>query len=824
MVNIYLLENFNNYYNREIKKPNSLNDYLEASNLYYVAQNQQFKLADGVNTTYILNLPETSDDCSFVDYLLAVNQSGEIETRWFVLEQHKTREKQYQLVLRRDLIADFLEPFKNAAIYLEKGYITNPSNPLIYNQENFTANQIKQDEIEIKDPIGLKWIVGYVNKNSLGYVADKDGNTTQTTREYTSYVNKAYTPDITVNGLSNWQYYGFVNGAKKYATYVNGNFDYYNYNMDSSQGCFTVNIAEHNATETHIPNTSYRGNIGTYRTILDPTFENEGFSYNPRPILNPSSWTPKILKDEANTRIGGTNKETYEAVKALKGQILFDGSKYYKISLTETPAAATEVQVILNSHPTWYNAMYNLITELGMESRTPSGTNFRLTFTWSPVISIQLTEVYNEGYKVAIDGEKHNRTVNEAYDMFAIPVIDKEIAFNILNGGGVAGPFRSTNYNSAFAIGQALTEVAAEAIDLQLLPFCPLPYNIWKYDDGTYHIDLDWSKNDIEFDIIKTTNDTAVNMVFFLSNNEFSRLIPYTDTNDYSTPEKVKEINQLVSYRLCAGDYSSAFEFNPAKNGGISYFEVDCKYKPFAPYIHVAPNFGNLYGRDYNDTRGLVCSNTNYSLSRGTDAWATYERNNLNYNNAFNRQIENMEVQRDYQRRQEVAQAFVGGLQGGSTGGLIGSAGGPYGAIAGAAIGGITSAALGALDIQYSDALYKENKQYTIDQFNMSLENIRALPNTLVATGAQNPNNKVFPVLEIYSCSNVEKEAFQKKLKWNGMTIGVITETIGDYLKPTDKTYVKGQLIYINDTFNPYKASEIANELAKGLLIEGGII
>jgi hypothetical protein len=323
---------------------------------------------------------------------------------------------------------------------------------------------------------------------------------------------------------------------------------------------------------------------------------------------------------------------------------------------------------------------------------------------------------------------------------------------------------------------------------------------------------------------IATLDSNPANVLFWLSSNEFSKVIPFTDENNYSSSEKVKEINQLVSYRLCAGDYSSAFEFNPAKNGGISYFEIDCKYKPFAPYIHVAPNFGGLYGRDFNDTRGLVCSNTNYSISRGTDAWASYERTNLNYNNAFNRQIDNMDAHRNVQRSQEVMQAIVGTAQGAATGGLIGSVGGGAGIAAGIIGGGALSGIAGYKDIQMSDYLYKENKQYAHDQFNMSLANIRALPNTLVATGAQNPNNKVFPVLEIYDCSEVEKEAFRQKLKWNGMTIGVITNKLTDYLKSGEKTYIKGQLIYIDDTFNPMKASEIANELAKGLLITGGNI
>ena len=53
-----------------------------------------------------------------------------------------------------------------------------------------------------------------------------------------------------------------------------------------------------------------------------------------------------------------------------------------------------------------------------------------------------------------------------------------------------------------------------------------------------------------------------------------------------------------LSLILC---FSGEFEFSPAKNGGVEYFNVDYLYRPFSPYIHVTPNFGGLYGKDFND-------------------------------------------------------------------------------------------------------------------------------------------------------------------------------------------------------------------------------
>ena len=55
------------------------------------------------------------------------------------------------------------------------------------------------------------------------------------------------------------------------------------------------------------------------------------------------------------------------------------------------------------------------------------------------------------------------------------------------------------------------------------------------------------------------------------------------------------------------------------------------------------------------------------------------------------------------------------------------------------------------------------------------------MPQTISKVSAFNGNNKIFPVLEYYTCTPEEKIAFAKKLAFNGMTTMVI-DTLRNYL------------------------------------------
>ena len=182
-------------------------------------------------------------------------------------------------------------------------------------------------------------------------------------------------------------------------------------------------------------------------------------------------------------------------------------------------------------------------------------------------------------------------------------------------------------------------EIGADAgsgaiYDVQLLPYCPVQYMI--KSDGTFDI------GNAKVNYIKN-GETNIGVILWATTSQFTLDIPYTiEVTDF------KVSNECDMYRLCSPNFNGQFEFSAAKNGGVSSFNVDCNYKPFAPYIHVNPNFNRLYGQDFNDARGLVCGG-DFSLPQISNAWANYQLHNKNYLNIFNRQIENMEINNKFQ-------------------------------------------------------------------------------------------------------------------------------------------------------------------------------
>lgn len=74
----------------------------------------------------------------------------------------------------------------------------------------------------------------------------------------------------------------------------------------------------------------------------------------------------------------------------------------------------------------------------------------------------------------------------------------------------------------------------------------------------------------------------------------------------------------------------------------------------------------------------------------------------------------------------------------------------------------------------------EESRSFAIDNYKMSLDNIKALPNGITRTSAITANNKKVPFVEYYTCTETERNAFLNKLKYDGMTIGVIGK-LSDY-------------------------------------------
>ena len=433
---------------------------------------------------------------------------------------------------------------------------------------------------------------------------------------------------------------------------------------------------------------------------------------------------------------------------------------------------------------------------------------------------------YYNGYKYTVYGAINlNNITDMPFKMFCMPYADLTV---------YSGPENDRLYiecdkhvHMAIASGIGAAVGSGSIFDVQLLPYCPLrtENGVLKFlpdtdgpEAGKYNI------SDLVVSYIKRESDNVnQGVIFWCDVNKFTFNIDCSLPLP-STALDMKVKNETEMYRLCSPNFNGQFEFNPMKNGGVTKINVDCMYQPFNSYIHLNPDFGSsltdfksLYGSDFDDARGLICGG-DFSLPQETNAWANYVQNNKNYQNIFDRQIQNMETMNKYQMTSQRASAVTGALQGavgmGIAGGMIG---GPVGAVAGGAIGAAFSAGAGIADTIMLANQQKETLDYTKDQFDFNMGNIKAMPNSISKTNPFTNNNKIFPVLEKYTCTEKEKEALKKKMEYNGMTIGRIGK-ISEWLHTTE-SYIKGKLIMLDSSIEEdyHTVIEIAQELDKGI-------
>ena len=104
---VYLLK-YNNYCNRIMKVENSVSDYLGISNANLVATIEDmlnWNPNDGV-TASIKTPVNVSFDAREPDYCICADVYGNIDSRWFVIENIRTRKGQYLCNLKRDVFAE----------------------------------------------------------------------------------------------------------------------------------------------------------------------------------------------------------------------------------------------------------------------------------------------------------------------------------------------------------------------------------------------------------------------------------------------------------------------------------------------------------------------------------------------------------------------------------------------------------------------------------------------------------------------------------------------------------------------------------------------
>ena len=376
-----------------------------------------------------------------------------------------------------------------------------------------------------------------------------------------------------------------------------------------------------------------------------------------------------------------------------------------------------------------------------------------------------------------------------------------------------------------YIINEIIKQLDAQIYDVQLLPF--VPDKDWPDLENNGKIDLYSLGAGAEHQIFEyiMSGGSKVGMIYYATNSTVEKYL-YAN-NNYSNPAKIttslnkKESSNLQLFRFCSPNYQGSFDINIAKNGNsLDNIKGYLTAKPFTPYIKIAPEYSFLYGSTFKDARGLICGG-DFSLTRVNSQWVNFELNNKNYQNIFNREIQNMDFNYNIGMRNQIITGATGilsgGLQGAGAGALVG---GPAGAIVGGVAGLITSGVGMAVDTVTMAEQYKENKSLAVDKFNYQLGNIKALPYTLTKVGAFDISSKIYPFVEKYECTDKELEAFRNKIKYESMTVMRIDKISNFYHKFNDLCYFKGEMIR-NDSIpaENHILMAIYEELLKGVYL-----
>lgn len=248
---VYCLR-YNNYYNRDIKKFDTLSQYEDANCIVEEATQYlcNFKENDGVSTEQTINIVRNIDtidsDYSLnCNYVLVTSDTNKIISRWFVIDIVKVRDLQFKLQLRRDLIADNYDAVVWSPCMIDKGIIKDATSPLIYKPEpDVQVNEIKQSQTPLYDYTGTSWICMYMT-NSLFKFDGLEFNTSacliKSSFSWTREISTVREPHIVPEGhtlelaIANTRYI-FGSGTEFYANFeltaedVNKeyDFDYFN--------------------------------------------------------------------------------------------------------------------------------------------------------------------------------------------------------------------------------------------------------------------------------------------------------------------------------------------------------------------------------------------------------------------------------------------------------------------------------------------------------------------------------------------------------------------------------------------------------------------
>lgn len=802
-MNLYLLK-FYSYQDRKLWFTDSLDKY-QSNGFGYKAIDigVSFKMNDGITTEQVTNYnPEG------YNYLIC-EIDGVIKSRWYILKATKLRTNQYQLSLKRDTLADYYNNYKDLNVSISRAMPLDTSDVNIFNPESIKLNTIKSEEWEIKDETQVPWIVGYIPRDAFKEAQTIEVNVNDTTSSGVNYV---------LTGVSDYSFYKYTTIGNlvgtlqiKIKALYPDELSEFVLRMDLNSGAFDQ--WAHFRSNTSNP---YRV---ISNTMLADTLPNFGLNYNKDKIksLLTNYYFDSINLDNENGKvILDTSTSTKYKIRTVKEEIT---------SLTLDDDVWNNLIDYLEKNRINYTNYFK--GYIGKDS-----IEFSVSAT---VTKLAIEAISTETYKLTLDSN-HAHLKDQPYDMFCLPYADIE-----MNAG--TSVYKYTKELS-LKIAQAISAQlgSSNIYDLQLLPFCPCRNLIEK----TYTV-----KQEVEDNVFETTEvyyalrvsgvnkspitKDDVNKFYLLwceeSNFKFTlnpsiklgvvlqrsgKLVPdeflYTtnklNSNYRIPPTSVKEFKKshlINKERFVAPDYSSFFEFDWLMNGGLNLINVECTYMPYSPYIRISPEFSYLFGKSFNDNRGLILKG-DYSIPQLTSSWANYKLQNKNYLNTFNMETQYLTRQNNLALMGDTIGAVTGAIGAGVTGASMSKENG-----LGIGMGTSVASLMGGVaDTLINNQTRELQMQQREKQFNYNIENIKAIPYGLSSSGSFNLNRKMFPYIEMYTTTEQEKKLLDSYIELNSMSVNKF-ESIANY-----KNWLQASLI-TNSKLESTIRDDINAELQQGI-------
>lgn len=307
--------------------------------------------------------------------------------------------------------------------------------------------------------------------------------------------------------------------------------------------------------------------------------------------------------------------------------------------------------------------------------------------------------------------------------------------------------------------------------------------------------------------------------------NNKSIVAQFLNLDDYYfsvSQQPLSNINKETdTIKLVSPSRATQFVWSPYNNDGNMNFNIKATIRPFSTVIYIRPQTTGLLMYNFDDKNCLIIEE-DFSLTQLSSEWSQYVRQNRNYNNTFNREIQGREVERTWERRVEraqaksdewtarnisaqKAQAYTGNLP------IISNIAGAIGTA------WKDSAYMEAaqLDREYNEAMYQESLSLAKDMFNYQLDNIKSQPTMPSKITTIDCKFLGYVYIEYYSTNPTEKQAIENYYYYNGNRIDDYG-TFNDYWG----NFVRGKII-ISEHYTQPELNELNRRLQAGIFTGG---